>query len=141
MSHFRKLEAMYASGGINRYFQPVMRVAEGTAEVRMTVRPDMYHAAGAVHGSAYFKMLDDAAFFAVQSLVTESFVLTSSFTVYLLSPVTEGEMVAHGRVLHRSRRLFTAESSLYVGDALVAHGTGVFVRGATALDERVGYRT
>ena len=29
----------------------------------MTVRPDFFHAAGAVHGSVYFKLLDDAAYF------------------------------------------------------------------------------
>jgi hypothetical protein len=35
------------------------------------VRPDFFHAAHAVHGSVYFKALDDAAFFAVASLVQE----------------------------------------------------------------------
>lgn len=140
MNHYAKLEAMYANAGINAFFRPVLHVGEGEAEIRMAVRPDMFHAAGAAHGAACFKMLDDAAFFAVQSLVPDTFVLTSAFTVYLLAPVTGGEMVSLGRVVHRSKRLFTAESTLRVGQELVAHGSGTFVRGTTPLDERVGYR-
>ena len=131
---------MYANAGINQFFRPALHIEEGRAEIRMAARPDMFHAAGALHGAAYFKMLDDAAFFAVQSLVPETFVLTSTFTVYLLAPVTDGELVCEGRVVHRSKRLFTAEARLRVGQELVAHGTGTFVRGTTPLDDRVGYR-
>lgn len=140
MSHYAKLEAAYATAPINHFFRPMIHVGDGEAEIRMTVRPDFFHAAGAVHGAAYFKMLDDAAYFAAQSLVHDTFVLTSAFTVFLVAPIRDGEMVAQGRVLHRSKRLFTAESRLLVGDELVAHGTGTFVRGPTPLDERVGYR-
>ena len=37
----------------------------------------MFHAAGAGHGTIYFKMLDDAAFYAANSMVEEQFVLTT----------------------------------------------------------------
>jgi acyl-coenzyme A thioesterase PaaI-like protein len=66
------------------------------------VRPEFFHAAHAVHGSVYFKALDDAAFFAVNSLVTDVFVLTASYNLYLTRPVTEGALRAVGRVVHRS---------------------------------------
>jgi acyl-coenzyme A thioesterase PaaI-like protein len=36
-----------------------------------------HHSIHAVHGSVYFKALDDAAFFAVNSLVEDVFVLTA----------------------------------------------------------------
>jgi uncharacterized protein (TIGR00369 family) len=138
-SHFRSLEAMYHGAPINTFFGPRITVDSGTATVRMTVRGDFHHAAHATHGSVYFKMLDDAAFFAVQSLVTDVFVLTVSFNVHLLAPVAEGEMVSQGRVVHQSKRLFVAESTIEVAGKVVARGNGTFMRSAVRLDSKVGY--
>jgi uncharacterized protein (TIGR00369 family) len=138
-SHFQALEAMYVNGPINQFFRPLIHVEEGAAEIRMAVRPDMHHAAHAAHGAVYFKMLDDASFFAVQSLVADTFVLTVSFQVYLLAPVVDGEMVATGRVVHRTKRLFLAESVVHVAETVVARGNGNFMRSGTRLDEHVGY--
>jgi uncharacterized protein (TIGR00369 family) len=132
---------MYEEGGaINRFFRPRIEILEGKAVVRMDVRADMHHAAHAAHGAVYFKMLDDAAFFAVQSLVTDVFVLTVSFNVHLLAPVSDGEMVSEGKVVHQSKRLFVAESVIVVGDRIVARGTGTFMRSGVRLDANVGYR-
>ena len=78
---------------MNEYFAPKMRVSEGCAEVIIPVRPGLFHAAGAVHGSVYFKALDDSAFFAVNSLVDDVLVLTVSFNVYLTRSISEGEML------------------------------------------------
>ena len=138
-SHFRSLESMYHGAPINTFFGPRITVESGSALVRMAVRSDMHHAAHAAHGSVYFKMLDDAAFFAVQSLVTDVFVLTVSFNVHLLAPVTDDEMIARGTVVHQSKRLFVAESLLQVGDKVVARGNGTFMRSAIRLDSTAGY--
>lgn len=137
--HYAALEAMYARGPINRFFRPLIHLSEGAAEIRMAVRSDMHHAANAAHGAVYFKMLDDASFFAVQSLVTDVFVLTVSFQVYLLAPVVEGEMVATGKVVHQTKRLFLAESVVHVEGKIVARGNGSFMRSATRLDGSIGY--
>ena len=139
ISHYRALESMYVNGPINQFFRPAIHIEGGLAEVRMTVRPDMHHAAHAAHGAVYFKMLDDASFFAVQSLVTDVFVLTVSFQVYLLAPVVEGEMVATGKVVHQTKRLFLAESVVHVEGKIVARGNGSFMRSATRLDGSIGY--
>jgi uncharacterized protein (TIGR00369 family) len=138
--HFRKLERMYASAPINAYFAPRLTVREGQAEVSIPVRPDFFHAAHAVHGSVYFKALDDAAFFAVNSLVTDVFVLTVTYNVYLTRPVTAGIMSATGRVVNRSRNLFIAEAEL-VDDRgrSVGRGSGSFMRSAIPLSPEVGY--
>ena len=130
---------MYHGAPINTFFGPRITVSEGEAVVRMPVRSDFHHAAHAAHGSVYFKMLDDAAFFAVQSLATDVFVLTVSFSVHLLAPVSEGEMVSRGTVVHQSRRLFVAESTIEVAGKTVARGNGTFMRSAVRLDSRVGY--
>jgi uncharacterized protein (TIGR00369 family) len=139
-SHFRSLERLYVEAPINAFFRPSITVAEGSATVTMPVRTDMHHAAHAAHGAVYFKMLDDAAFFAVQSLATDVFVLTVTFQVHLLAPVADGEMISTGRVVHQSRRLFVAESTLEVAGKPVARGNGTFMRSAVRLDEKVGYR-
>jgi len=61
-SHFRKLEQTYLAAPTNQYYKPRVHIAEGEAEIVITVDPRFYHAADAVHGSVYFKALDDAAF-------------------------------------------------------------------------------
>jgi len=138
--HFRKLERMYDGAPINRLYTPTIKVTHSTAELYVPVKPEFFHAAHALHGSVYFKAVDDAAFFAVSSLVTDVFVLTSSFTVYLTRPVTEGILHAVGRVVHRSRTLFLAEAELHDSQQRqVARGSGSFMRSAIALSPELGY--
>jgi uncharacterized protein (TIGR00369 family) len=138
--HYRRLERMYASAPVNVYFAPSMRVSEGLAEVIIKVRPDFFHAAHAVHGVLYFKLLDDAAFFAVNSVVRDVFVLTVSFNIYLTRPVSAGELKASGWVVHRSRRLLLAESELVNGEGQeIARGSGVFMRSTMVLSPELGY--
>lgn len=138
--HFRKLERMYHGAPINRLYEPTIRIASGVAELEMPVKPELFHAAHALHGSVYFKALDDAAFFAVSSLVTDVFVLTASYNIYLTRPVSKGVLHASGRVVHRSRSLFLAEAELVDGDKrVVGRGSGSFMRSSIALTPQVGY--
>ena len=139
--HFRKLERMYLRGAtINQYFLPTLRISPGAAEITMPVRPELFHAAGALHGSVYFKALDDVSFFAVNSLVPDVFVLTASFNIYLLRPVSEGTLRATGRVVHRSRTLFLAEAELFDSrERQVGRGSGSFMRSTIALTADIGY--
>ena len=138
--HHRKLERMYLGAPINEYYKPTIRVTEGATEIRIQARPDFHHAAKGVHGSVYFKMLDDAAFFAASSLVTEVFLLTANFTTTFLRPVSEGELVAHGSVLSPGARQFLAEARLFDADGrLVGHGIGTFARSKVLLNADVGY--
>ena len=139
--HFRKLERMYAQAPINAYFLPVLRVGDGRAELDIAVRPDFFHAAGAIHGSVYFKAMDDAAFFAANSLVTDAFVLTMSFHLHLLRPVAAGTLRAVGTVVHRSRSLLIADAVVHDDEGrVVARGTGTFMPGRTPLTPEIGYQ-
>ena len=87
--HYRRLEKMYLAAPCNEIYRPEITVREAEAEVSFDVRPHLYHAGRAVHGSSYFKAMDDAAFFAVNSLVDDVFVLTVSFDLHLLRPIAE----------------------------------------------------
>jgi uncharacterized protein (TIGR00369 family) len=138
--HFRKLERMYHAAPTNAYFRPVLTVSDGAAEIRIPVREEFFHAARAVHGSVYFKALDDAAFFAASSVVTDFFVLTVSFTIHLLRPVTSGTLLAKGRLVHRSRQLLLADAELFDDAArVIARGPGPFMRSTIALTGELGY--
>jgi len=139
--HHRRLERMYLAAPANEYFRPEIRIGEGRAEVRLVVRPDFFHAASAVHGSVYFKLLDDATFFAASSLVDDVFVLTASFNIYFLRPISSGTMTARGTVVSRTNRLIVGEGVLVDDDDReIARGSGTFMPSRVSLDERLGYR-
>jgi uncharacterized protein (TIGR00369 family) len=138
--HFRKLERMYALAPINTYFKPTLLVSLGSAEVCIPIHPDFFHAAAAVHGSVYFKAMDDAAFFACNSLRTDFFVLTVTFNVYFLRPVSNGEIRAFGRVIHHSGKLLVADSILTDSDGCeIGRGSGTFMPGKIPLTGEIGY--
>ena len=133
---------MYASAPINEFFAPRLHIPEaGISELRMMVRRDFHHAAHAAHGAVYFKALDDATFFAANSVVQDVLVLTVSFNLYLTRPVSEGEIVARGRVVSRSKRLYLAEGVLEDDRGReIARGSGAFMPSTIALAEKIGYR-
>jgi uncharacterized protein (TIGR00369 family) len=138
--HFRKLERMYAAAPVNGWFAPTLTVSDGAAEVRIPLRPEFHHAAGAVHGSVYFKALDDATFFAASSLVREVFVLTAHFQMDLLRPVVAGELRAVGKVTENGERRIIAEGELFDAEGnLVARGKGSFARSKIPLTRAVHY--
>jgi uncharacterized protein (TIGR00369 family) len=138
--HHRKLEHLYASAPVTQWYGATIAVGDGQAEVRIAIRPEFHHAAHAVHGSVYFRALDDAAFFAVNSRVRDVFVLTVSYTVHLVRPVASGDLRAVSRIIHSGGRMFFAESTLF-NDAgeILGHGSGVFTRSSIALTPAVGY--
>jgi uncharacterized protein (TIGR00369 family) len=141
-THFETLVAMYDSAPINKWFRPQLRIPEeGRAEIEMAVREDFYHAAHAIHGAVYFKALDDATFFAAQSVVRDVFVVTSSFQLYFLRPVSEGHLLARGQVVSRSKRLYIAEGVLFDSRGKeVARGSGTFMPSSIELGPQLGYR-
>ena len=139
--HYRKLERMYLKAPTNEYFRPEIRIADGEAEVTLEVRPDFLHTAKGLHGAIYFKMMDDSSFFAVNSLVEDVFVLTVSYNVHLLRPVSEGTIRGRGTVVHQSKRLFVAESEVLDGNgAVIARGSGTFMRSKIPLTPEVDYK-
>ena len=100
-AHWRALERMYLGSPINTIYEPSISVRNETAEISIQIQERSFHAAGAIHGSVTWKMLDDAAFFAAASAVDDVFVLTTSFTSYLTRPVSEGELRSLGRIVNR----------------------------------------
>jgi uncharacterized protein (TIGR00369 family) len=140
IDHYRKLENMMHSAPIVRLAGARVEIGEGRAELSLPVKPELHHAAGALHGAMYFLALDNAAFFAVNSLVEDVFVLTTKFDIRLLRPVSTGTVKAIGKVVGGSGSRFTAESILYDGEGReIARGNGVFVKSRIALGREIGY--
>ena len=141
-AHFRALEALYAAAPINHKFESSLEIpAEGVARISFTIDDTAHHAAGAAHGTIYFKMLDDAAFYAANSLVSDRFLLTTGFNLYLTKPIVSGPIVAEGRWISGKRRVFVADARLLDADGEeCARGTGTFMRSRIPLADLPGYR-
>jgi len=141
-AHFRALEQLYASAPINAMFRSELTIVEsGRAQIRFHADERMHHAAGATHGTMYFKMLDDAAFYAANSLVSDRFLLTTGFNLHFTKPLRGGEVIAEGKWISGRRRVFIAEAHLVdeEGDE-IGRGTGTFMRSSIALSGLSGYR-
>jgi uncharacterized protein (TIGR00369 family) len=140
-AHYRALEQLYASAPINLLFRSSLILEEaGRSRIDFTVEPASFHAAGAAHGTLYFKMLDDAAFYAANSLVSDRFLLTTAFNLHFTKPMREGPAVAEGRWVSGRRRVFVAEARIVDSSGEeCARGTGTFLRSHIALAGLQGY--
>jgi uncharacterized protein (TIGR00369 family) len=139
--HHRALERLYRAAPVNALFPSRLEIPEeGRARLTFSVEPGVFHAAGAAHGTIYFKMLDDAAFYAANTLVTDRFLLTTSFNLHFTKPVRAGEVVAEGRWISGRKRVLVAESRLVdaEGDE-IGRGTGTFMRSRIPLSSLAGY--
>ena len=141
--HYRALEALYASAPVNALFSSRLEiVSEGHSRIRFRVDERFHHAAAAAHGTIYFKMLDDAAFYAANSLVSDRFLLTTAFNLHFSKPMSAGPARAEGRWISGKRRVFVAEARIVDGSGEeCARGTGTFLRSHIALSGLDGYRS
>ena len=141
-AHFRSLEALYRSAPINGQYQSKLSiVGPGRSEIRFQVDETSFHAAGAAHGTIYFKMLDDAAFYAANSLISDRFLLTTAFNLHFTRPMRDGEAKAEGRWISGRRRVLIAEARILDAEGEeCARGTGTFLRSHIALSGLAGYR-
>lgn len=139
--HWRALENLYASAPINKLFDSRLTITgDGAARIAFTVDERFYHAAGAAHGTIYFKMLDDAAFYAANTHITDRFLLTTSFNLHFSRPIRHGEVIAEGRWISGRRRVLVAESRLIDADGEeISRGTGTFMRSHIPLSSLSGY--
>lgn len=141
-AHFDALQSLYAAAPINRLFASRLEVIQsGLARIHFEVDESVFHAAGAAHGTIYFKMLDDAAFYAANTLVSDRFLLTTAFNLLLTRPVKAGPLIAEGRWISGRRRVLVADSRLIDAEGEeVARGTGTFMRSHIPLSSLPGYR-
>ena len=140
-AHFRRLESLYGSAPVNRQFKSQLEIlAPGHSRIRFKVEEGSFHAAGAAHGTLYFKMLDDAAFYAANSLISDRFLLTTAFNLHFTRPMRAGEAIAEGRWISGRRRVMIADAHIVGPDGEeAARGTGTFLRSHISLSSLPGY--
>lgn len=139
--HHRRLERMFLSGPCNQKFDELrIEISNGHTEVSFEVTPELRHAAGGMHGAYFFKALDDAAFFAANSLVEDVFLLTADFLVQFLRPVSEGRLIATGEVTKPGKTLIFVDSVVTCDGVEVARGRGSFTRSKMPLGDIALYR-
>jgi uncharacterized protein (TIGR00369 family) len=141
-AHFRALESLYRQAPVNRLFDSVLEIlGQGVARIHFDVREEHFHAAGAAHGTLYFKMMDDAAFYACNAMVSDRFLLTTAFNLVFTRPLKRGPVIAEGRWVSGRRRVFVGEARLVLPDGEeAARGTGTFMRSHIPLSSLDGYK-
>ena len=128
-THIAKLTKMYARARINEFYKPRFVIEPDRTTIEIDVDEKYFHAAMAIHGSVYFKVLDDAAYFAACVWEEEYFIVTSSFTTYITRPVSSGVLTSVGRVLDRTKTQIIVEAVATNGDGReVARANGIMVR-------------
>ncbi|HEX8364369.1 MAG TPA: PaaI family thioesterase [Allosphingosinicella sp.] len=140
-AHLRALESLYRAAAVNRLFRSSIEIPEqGFARIRFEVEEAHYHAAGAAHGTLYFKMMDDAAFYACNAMVSDRFLLTTAFNLNFTRPLKAGPATAEGRWVSGRRRVFVGEARLIDAEGEeAARGTGTFMRSHIPLASLAGY--
>jgi len=117
-----------------------MKVEAKKATYKLSIKKDYFHAAEALHGAIYFKLLDDAAYFAAASQEDTYFLLTRSYSIHFKRPVEIDQLTAIGEVISEENGVIVSRS-LITNSAgkIVAEGKGEFVRSKKLLIDQVGY--
>lgn len=139
--HYRNLERMFHAAPIQGILiDAEMLVEKGKASYSLNISPDYFHAASALHGAVYFKLLDDAAYFAAASMEETYFLLTKTYTIHFKRPVEIDRLTAIGELVQTSEGVFTSKSRVInSAGKIVAEGEGVFVRSKKRLIDQNGY--
>lgn len=139
--HFEGLIRMFHSAPIQELLEgAVISLEEGKATYQLQIKEEYFHAADALHGAIYFKLLDDSAYFAAATLEQEYFLLTKSYQINFKRPVQEDVLTAKGEVLSVSEKEIISKSTIYnSAGRVVADGQGIFVKSRKLLKEQSGY--
>lgn len=89
----------------------------GTAVLRMPVRPDMLNGEGWLQGGMYTALTDEAMVLAMYTMISpEERIATITETTTFLAGSREGTLYAAGRVVKKGRRVIFAEGEIRNGE-------------------------
>ena len=133
--HYLRLEKMYHTAPFNLSLNSTIIVNDGKSTVKARAEESMHHAGNLMHGAYYFMLLDNATFFAANSLVKDVLLLTQGFEIEFLHPVSKGELVCQGTFKEKRMGTYIATGELFNGKGeLVGLGTGKFRRSKIMLN-------
>ena len=133
--HYEKLERMYHRAPFNKDLGSTLQVQDGKSTVKASVRVKMHHAGNIMHSAYYFILLDNATFFAANSLVHDTLLLTQSFEIDFLLPVKRGNLTCEGKFQEKRTGTYIATGELFdEAGNVIGRGTGRFRRSKIMLD-------
>jgi uncharacterized protein (TIGR00369 family) len=140
--HYRKLERMYMSARIQKKYPGIhLTVDKRHAMISLPVDESYHHAGGYMHGSVYFRLLDDVCYFAAMSEELNHFYVTSEFSIQFFRPLKNGIIRAESNEIKWLENEFHVKGTLYNEEGKkLASGSGIFKKSRYQLDESVGYR-
>ncbi|KAF1066757.1 MAG: Acyl-coenzyme A thioesterase PaaI [Pseudomonas citronellolis] len=108
--------------------QPVS-VADGVAEVSLSMADHLVNRGKVMHGGALFSLMDVTMGLACSSAHGfDRQSVTLECKINYIRAVAEGEVRCIARVLHAGRRSLVVEAEIVQGDKLVAKGQGTFAQ-------------
>ena len=138
--HFDNIINCYGNAPINQIFNPKMKLNLGECEIEMKISKKFHHSANSLHGSIYFKMLDDAAWGASNTYIDDVFLFTYNFNIYLTKPVSSGIIISKGKVIDKKDGKIKAKSILYDSkNNEIARGDGLFMKSKYLLKDAIGF--
>ena len=111
MSH-KLLLKKYLNHPMHKGLNLNVTMSQGVATVEMTVSPEICNLVGILHGNYYFKIMDDACFFAALSLNKHEFVATANFNIHYFSPASKGQLIASAQVVHARGTKYVCECTI-----------------------------
>lgn len=141
-AHWKKLENLFLRANIQQLYTGIsIQVSDNEACISWPVDSSHFHGANALHGASYFKLLDDAAYFAAASKHTSTFLVTGSYSLKFLKPVHAGIITAKGLANESAGKYIKSTSRLFneKGD-LLAEGSGIFIPTATLWSSLKAYQ-
>jgi uncharacterized protein (TIGR00369 family) len=133
---------MYRSAPIQKKYPGIaLTIAKGSAEISVPIDESYHHAGGSLHGSVFFRLLDDVCYFAAMSEEKEFFYVTKTFSIQFFKPMQHGLLIAKSEEIVYKDREFIASASIYNENGKkLASGSGVFTKIPVKLDPSIGYK-
>jgi len=90
------------------------KIERGTAEISLTVRPEMCNPYGNIHGGMMSLVIDEAIGWAVVSLNTDNNYTSLNLNVDFLYAIKQGERLkAQSKVIREGKKIIHVECSVY----------------------------
>ena len=126
--HLDQIISYYKDHPMHKDLEIDVDYTQGKAQVGLTVHKSILNLVGILHGAIYFKLIDDACFFAGLSLNKSNFIATSSMSIHYLKPVSKGRIIADAAVVDQVGKKYVCEAAIQdLNGVKYAFGSGMFI--------------
>ena len=130
-----KLISDYLDHPMHKDLRLNLTYKKGVAKLVLDVMPQNLNLVGILHGSFFFKLMDDACFFSIMTINNVLFVATSNFSVTYFRPVLKGKITATASVIESSDFKYFCQCIIVNEfDDKIASGSGTFIKPKKTID-------